>query len=428
MTQKKDLLKRYIIFAIGLFISSLGVSFVTKANLGTSPISSIPYVLSLGFKPTLGQFTFVFNMLLILLQFMILKKNFTKQHLLQIPVVFFFAYFIDLTMSMLSFMNPAAYWMKAVSLVIGCCILAFGVFLEVLANVVMLPGESFVNAIHVTYNKDFGKTKVVFDSSMTIVAVIGSFVIFHELKGIREGTIFAALVVGMIARFFSRHLGFLKDMLFKEENKEVQEETAETNGLVITIGREYGSCGHAIGKKLADDLGLAFYDKEIIEMTAKENNVNEKYVEANEQKISGSIINDFIGQYYVFSDQGSPMDKLYEEEKNVILKVAQKGNCVIVGRCADHILKNCKNSYHIFLHADTEAKVKEIMKREKLDYSTAKKHMITINKYRFLHYKYYTGKIFGLSNNYDLCINTSVKGIDGTVEFIKSFINADKQK
>lgn len=423
MTKKKELLRRYIIFAIGLFINSLGVSFITKASLGTSPISSIPYVLSLGFKPTLGQFTFVFNMLLILLQAIILKKNFKKQYLLQIPVTFFFSYFIDMTMNLLSFLNPVVYWMKAVSLVIGCCILGFGVFLEVFANVVMLPGEAFVNAIHVTYNKDFGKTKVIFDSSMTLAAAVISFIIFKRLEGVREGTIFAALVVGMIARFFSRHLGFLKDVLFAENSSKEEEQITETNGLVITIAREYGSCGHAIGKKLAKDLGLQFYDKEIIEMTAKENNVNAEYIEANEQKISGSLLNDFISQYYNFSDEGAPLDKLYEEEKSVILKAAQKGNCVIVGRCAEHILKNSKNCYRIFLHADTESKVKEIMSRENMDYDTAKKHMVAINKSRFLHCKYYTGRIFGLAGNYDISINTSIKGIDGTVDFIKSFIN-----
>lgn len=102
-------LKRYIIFLIGLFINSLGVSLVTKANLGTSPISSIPYVLSLNLPLTLGQFTIIFSLLLILLQLFILRKNFKLEHLLQIPISIVFGYFIDLTMVLLKFVQPQSY-------------------------------------------------------------------------------------------------------------------------------------------------------------------------------------------------------------------------------------------------------------------------------------------------------------------------------
>ena len=99
-------LKRYIVFLIGLFINSLGVSLVTKADLGTSPISSVPYVLSLNFPFTLGQFTIAFSLLLILIQLLILRRNFKMEHLLQIPISILFGYFIDLTMMLLFFVNP----------------------------------------------------------------------------------------------------------------------------------------------------------------------------------------------------------------------------------------------------------------------------------------------------------------------------------
>ena len=195
-------LKRYIIFAIGLFINSLGVSFVTKANLGTSPISSVPYVLSLNFPFTLGNFTILFSLLLIVLQLIILRKNFKLEHVLQIPVSIVFGYFIDLTMILLQSVDPKAYIMKIIFLIIGCIILGFGVYLEVLADVAMLPGESFVRAVSSTWNTEFGVTKICFDVSITILAVIISFVLSHELNGVREGTVIAALLVGFIARNF----------------------------------------------------------------------------------------------------------------------------------------------------------------------------------------------------------------------------------
>lgn len=209
-------IKRYIIFVIGLFISSLGVSFITKANLGTSPISSIPYVLSLSFSLTLGQFTIFFSLLLILLQLIILRKNFKPEHILQIPISIVFGYFIDLTMVMLSFVHPEHYFSSVIYLLAGCGILGFGVYIEVLADVAMLPGESFVRAVSSTWNTDFGITKVIFDISMTLLAGILSFIFAHRLNGVREGTVIAALLVGFIARLFGRLLSFLPAVLFPE--------------------------------------------------------------------------------------------------------------------------------------------------------------------------------------------------------------------
>ena len=132
-------LKRYIIFIIGLYINSFGVSLITKATLGTSPISSIPYVLSLNFPFTLGQFTIFFSIFLIVLQLIILGKNFKLEHALQIPVSIAFGYFIDFSMFLLSDLVPGNYIWKMIYLLIGCLILGFGVYTEVLADVVLLP-------------------------------------------------------------------------------------------------------------------------------------------------------------------------------------------------------------------------------------------------------------------------------------------------
>jgi len=206
--------KRYIVFLIGLFVNSLGVSLITKADLGTSPISSIPYVLSLNFPMTLGQFTIFFSLFLILLQFLILRKNFKAEHLLQIPISILFGYFIDLTMILLEFVTPHQYAAKIIYLLIGCIILGFGVYIEVLANVAMLPGESFVRAVSSTWNTEFGTTKVCFDVSMTVIAAALSFLFIYHLDGVREGTIIAALLVGFLARTFGRLLSFVEPLLF----------------------------------------------------------------------------------------------------------------------------------------------------------------------------------------------------------------------
>jgi Predicted membrane protein len=424
---KQEILKRYILFFIGLFINSFGVSFITKASLGTSPISSIPYTLSLGFKATLGVFTLYMSILLIIIQIILLRKSFLKQYLLQIPVSFVFSWFIDLTMNLLYFMVPNTYLMKFISLIAGCSILGVGVYMEMVADVVMLPGETFVKAVSVTFRKDFGKTKVIFDTSMTIIAGVIGLVLFHKLAGVREGTIIAALLVGLIARFLKRKLVFVEVFLLKDASveKEVQE---NTNNVVITINREYGSGGREIAQGLAKNLGFKYYDKSIIEMTAKESNLPEAYIEAKEQTMTNSFLYDLFSQYQAFSEVETKLDKLYEIEAKIIREAADKGNCVIVGRCADYILKDVYNCYNVFIYAKEDFKVQQIMQREHLERTVAFKHMHNINKKRFIHYKYYTGGIWGLSKNYNLCLDVSTLCIEDAVQIIKQYIATSQNK
>lgn len=213
MTDKTELIKRYMFLLAGLFVNGLGVSFITKAGLGTSPITSIPYTLSLGFTPTVGMFTLVFNIFLVILQVILLRRNFQLQNLLQLPIIALFSFFIDLTMSLLGFMQPETYAMKVVSLIVGCLILGFGVFMEMVANVAMLPGEATVRAVSDVFSTDFGKTKIAFDSSMTVIAAILSFIMFRHLDGVREGTIVAAILVGFIARLFKKYIGVIEKIL-----------------------------------------------------------------------------------------------------------------------------------------------------------------------------------------------------------------------
>lgn len=206
--------KRYVTFIVGLFINSLGVSMITKASLGTSPISSIPYVLSLKFPFTLGEFTIAFSIFLIILQLIILRKNFKLEYALQIPVSIVFGYFIDLSMILLSHVNPRNYLSEIAYLLLGCLILGCGVYMEVLADVVMLPGESFVRAVVFTWKTEFGVTKIAFDVSMTVIAGAMAILFWGNLQGVREGTIIASLLVGFIARTLGRLLAFLPEKIY----------------------------------------------------------------------------------------------------------------------------------------------------------------------------------------------------------------------
>ena len=408
--------KRYLIFLVGLFVNSLGVSLITKANLGTSPISSIPYVLSLNFPFTLGNFTIFFSIFLIVLQLIILRKNFKLEHILQIPVSIIFGYFIDLTMILFSWVNPETYIMKIVYLLIGCLILGVGVYMEVLADVVMLPGESFVRAIVLTWKTNFGTTKICFDVSMSVIAAVLSFVFAGRLDGVREGTVIAALLVGFIARLIGKKLVFLKDMIFLEsvsaENEnEAKEQTAGTYGKnVIAIGRQFGSGGHDIGKILAEKLGYDFYDAEIIQMTAGTTGYTLEFIKKNEEIMTNSLIYDLVNQMYLNADMQdeAPKDKIFEAECQVVRDLAKKGNCVIVGRCADYVLRNSENCLKVFFSAPLMSRIRRVAQRQNISEGEAKATVQKNEKLRADNYRYYTRRMWGAAGNFDLSLNTDL--------------------
>ena len=409
-------LKRYLLFLVGLFVSSLGVSLVTKANLGTSPISSIPYVLSLNFPFTLGNFTIIFSLFLIALQVLILRKNFKAEYILQIPVSIAFGYFIDFTMYIFFWVNPQNYLIKIVTLLIGCIILGFGVYIEVIADVVMLPGESFVRAIVQTWNTNFGTTKIVFDCSMTIIAGILSFVFSGKLNGVREGTVIAALLVGFIARLFGKHLEFVKPFLFPEDYKKENETTdnksndTTTHKNVIVIGRQYGCGGHDIGKMLAENFGYEFYDQEIIKMIAGTTGMTPDFISKQEESMTNNFLYDFVNQMYTYKDkmEEAPKDKIFEAEAKVIKELAEKGNCVIIGRCSDYILRDNKNVLKVFLLAPIEQRIQRIMKKSDITQKEAEQKIHKEDKRRADNYHYYTGRMWGMSSNFDITFNTDL--------------------
>ncbi|MCE5284543.1 MAG: DUF6198 family protein [Pelosinus sp.] len=204
-----SLKKRYFLFICGLFFMSLGICLIIKSSLGTSPISSIPYILSLKYALTLGAFTFIVNMVFLLCQILILQRQFPYIQLLQIPMTILFSCFIDLTMFLLSSFNPDIYTFKIMTLLLGCLALALGVALQIIGNVVMLAGEGFMYSIVKKWRFGVGYTKTFFDISLVILAGALSQVYFNEIHGIREGTLISACIVGAFARFFIQHLSII---------------------------------------------------------------------------------------------------------------------------------------------------------------------------------------------------------------------------
>lgn len=198
--------KQLLCFTAGTALNALGISLVTKAYLGTSPISSLPFVLSLGLTPTFGELTFAFNMLFLVGQILLQRRNFPMIQLLQIPVTVVFSILIDLFMYLFRHIKPEHYLLSLILLFCGCCVMALGITLSIRAHFLMTPADAFVRALADYRSRPFGSVKVRFDTLLMILAVICSFHLFGRFRGVREGTLFSSFLVGNIINFYQRHL------------------------------------------------------------------------------------------------------------------------------------------------------------------------------------------------------------------------------
>lgn len=204
----KELFMRYSLAVISLFFSALGVALTKKGDLGVSPISSTANILSMKFTElSLGSWLIIWNCALILGQILILRKQFQWIQLLQIPLSFVFGWFTDFGMWLVSSLEWDFYPLRLALTVSGTIVLGFGITLSVIANVIMNSGEAFVKAISDTIHKDFGILKIVFDITCVVIAVLLSLLFFGDIRGTREGTIIAALCVGVVVKLFMKLIG-----------------------------------------------------------------------------------------------------------------------------------------------------------------------------------------------------------------------------
>ena len=200
---------------------------------------------------------------------------------------------------------------------------------------------------------------------------------------------------------------------------------------VITIGRQYGSDGRAIGEKLAKDYNIPFYDKDILARASKESGICEDLFKDNDEKKTGSFLfslamdSTFLGYGVGFGagDVEMPLSqKIFLAQFETIKNIAKEGPCVIVGRCADYVLEEEPNVIRVFVHADFEKRCRRVMERDDLPEKNALDAVMKNDKQRMSYYNYYTNNKWGDANNYNLTLDSGLTGVDGAVEVIKSFI------
>ena len=200
------------------------------------------------------------------------------------------------------------------------------------------------------------------------------------------------------------------------------------NNTIITIGRQYGSGGHDIGKQLAEELNVPFYDKALLERAAKDSGLCQEIFENHDEKPTNSFLYSLVMDTYSLGYTTSsfsemPLNhKIFLAQFDAIKNIAKEGPCVIVGRCADYALAEFPNVVNVFLHADLQDRIVRIARRHDLTDAKAKDLIIKTDKRRASYYNYYTSKKWGEAAGYDLSLNTATLGIDGTIHMIREFV------
>ncbi len=203
---------------------------------------------------------------------------------------------------------------------------------------------------------------------------------------------------------------------------------------VITIGRQFGSGGREIGEKLAQAYDIKYYDKELIARAAKESGFCEEILMNHDERPTNSFLYNLVIDTYSFGYNSSsfvdmPMSqKVFLAQFDTIKKIADEGPCVIVGRCADYALEGRDNVINLFIYADEDFRVRKIMEQYDMDENKARDNLVKKDKQRASYYNYYTNRKWGRAESYDLCINSAVLGIDGSVKLIKQFVEDFESK
>lgn len=201
-----------------------------------------------------------------------------------------------------------------------------------------------------------------------------------------------------------------------------------TNNIVISVGRQFGCKGRVVGKLIAEHFGFKFYDAELINLAAREIGFSPEFFEKSDEKPRMPEFFQNVGQLFLGTTDNASSDnylssgKMFEIQSEAIKHVAEKSNCVIMGRCSDYVLRNNPNLLSIYLSAPMDFRIKCVMERDGLSQEDAQKKIDKTDKKRATYYNYYTDKEWGHSLSYDLCIDVSLIGVEATADYICQFI------
>ena len=428
--------KRGLVYALGLFIMAIGVVFSVKSALGVSPVTCLANVVHQISAVDMGVCTTLTYCFYILVEVVILRRDFKPAMLLQIVASTIFGTLVSLATKLFTFLPaPEMYIMRLVYLICSIPIVALGVMLYLTPQILPTPGEGLSIAISKKTGKSVANCKMITDCCLVVLSVIVSLIFFGKLVGVREGTVISALTVGFVMKRFMRLfqpalLKFVeRDSKLEAATKMEEAAAIDAQKLIITISREYGSEGYEIGKRVAERLGAEFFDEQLVELEAQESGLSVDFIEKHEQAMSHGIIYDFLtASYSMYNTDLPPLEKLFAAQTKVIRNIAaEKDAAVIVGRCSDYILYNDPNSFRIFIHANPKYRAKRLAERLGVSEAEAMRELEKTDSARGRYYRHFAGREWGDMKYYNLAIDTEKFGVDASVDLIMEAIELRKK-
>lgn len=418
-----NVILRLVVLFGGFLSMAMSISLMRTTGLGNSPISCVPATLSFITPLTLGTITFIMNMCFLVVQIVLLRRDFNPVQLLQIPFTFVFSVIIDQLIPFCETLPMDFYLENLGWNILGCFLLAMGVFLQVKASFVTLPGEGIVLAIAKASKKPFPKCKIAFDSSLVVVSVLISFIGLGYLQGVREGTIICALAVGTIVGLYGKmfphfdrfcpvegHISFVISVPMANDEQPSAPVNEGEPPLVVAIERQYGSGGREIGTLVGKQLGIPVFDHTLIDLTARESGFPPAYVKQHEQEVRrGLMYNLYMQNYRSVGAEPEQMDEMWLAQARAITKLANEGSCVIVGRCAGAILKGRKNVLTAFVHAPLDARIARVVKRDGIGKDEAKARIESIDRERAEHSLRFVNTAWDSAQTHHLIIDSSLE-------------------
>ncbi len=431
--------KRFVVYLLGLFIMAIGVTVSVKSALGVSPVTCLANVTHQISKIPLGTCTTATYCFYILIELLILRRDFKASMLLQIVASFIFGFMVTLAGRVFAFLpQPERYWQQFLYFLCSIPLIAFGVMLYLAPSILPTPGEGLSLALSKKLGKSVAICKIIVDCALVLISAIVSLAYFRKFVGVREGTVIAALTVGVVMKQMMRVCQ--KPLLrFVERETKLESAIGETalpetgkNRLILTISREFGADGLEIAEKVAKALGIPFYyDEQLIPLEAAESGLSEDFIRQHEQTMQHStLIYDFTTAGYAMYNEGElpPLERLFAAQTRVLRKIAaEQEACVIVGRCADYILYDDPASCRVFIHANPEYRTARIAARFNIGEAQARTELRRTDAARARYYRQFTHREWGERKFYHLSVDSGALGTDGSVQLITEAVRLWQQ-
>ena len=415
-------LKRLLVYFLGLFIMALGVVFSVKSALGVSPVTSLANVTHQISGIGLGACTTGTYCFYILVELLILRRDFRPAMLLQILASLFFGLLVSAATGLLDFIPaPGSYPLRLAFLAVSIPLIALGVMLYLAPAILPTPGEGLSLALSRKLGKPVSTCKLITDCCMVGLSAAASLIFFHTLVGVREGTVIAALTVGFLMKRMMRLCQPALLRFVERENKlerairQGEAAVSVPGGPVITISRERGSQGYEVAEAVANALGIPLYDDDqLIPLEAEESGLSQDFIRAHEQAMGQSLLYDFLtASYSMYNNYGNedlpPLEKLFAAQSRVLRRLAaREAGCVIVGRCADYILYQEPRSFRVFLHARPQWRAEQLALRLGLSPEKAAAELERTDAARARYYQYFTGRKWGDTRWFHLTLDTEL--------------------